>query len=278
MTGKSSPLKGLISIFQQNVLRDLRLIKVLSFASNGKALLYSGVRIDDLTNTVIFSNWVSAAEYAKVHDMIPVELTKGGHVLSHPDRFKEYKKRYGTDEVAILLWKLASQQYVRQIEGCIRTLVCCSQHNSTFRTVELPELLNSTKIDDINGKPRTYFAAHFKRAAALLESKEFSNEQAKEYALDSTYRLIVKQELSLDFARAAAKGDTNLEIATKLRAQEMVKFIAEEKHLKATTDYKSKAHKNAALLSDALARNPKLLQQLASYNGRLPRHYSRLTI
>ncbi len=67
---------------QPNYNDDVLKIHVLCFASDGKAVFYSG-KVDN-----VFQNWESAEKFSQKHKMQPIHYTEGGLHLSEPNRFK----------------------------------------------------------------------------------------------------------------------------------------------------------------------------------------------
>lgn len=244
---------------------DLHQISKSSFRSHGKSLLYSGAFSAILS--LQFSNWTEAAKRADIKKRIPIERTSGGRFLDKPDRNSTYNR-----EIAFSLWQVASQKYVRQIKGDVQTLVCCSNFYSTFRSIELPELLVNTNVRNINGKPRTYYL-HFKDNlhARLLRSGGMNDEEATQKAMDATYRLIAREEIKSDRKLARRTKDTELEKFADKREEAMKLFAAEEIKKRQDPAFLNALRARDEQMEDMLRDNPELKNALTAVFSSLPK-------
>lgn len=182
-----------------NFLRDLDMIRILSFKSNGKALLYAGY----IRNQ--FNNWVKAARYAQEHSMVPIEVTEGGKYISNPDRKTDLKY---SDYEFRKIWKRASIKYCVNIEGSVKTFVCGSREESVFRSKEIHAMLRSHTIVDINGKSHSVYV---KRRRAILkrlnEEAALPQHERHKRAINSVFRAIAFQEIRQDIAVAREQNN-----------------------------------------------------------------------
>ena len=117
---------------QPSYKQDLKDILILSFASNGRALLYAG-SVED-----IFNNWHKAASYAKENGMVPIDITEGGQYLSVPNRRTDLK--YTRKQIR-RIWYRASVKYCLNIENSVKTFVCGANGESIFRRREILAML-----------------------------------------------------------------------------------------------------------------------------------------
>ncbi len=176
-----------------NFADDYRKIRILSFASHRSALLYSGQKEE-------FDNWALASSFAMAHGMIPIEQTEGGLYLSTPDRKKELK--YTPYELQSV-WDRASIKYCISIEGSIKTFVCGTWDQSTFRRKEIHALLRSKTVDDINGRDHADYV-RLRRAvlARLNEQGDLPQPERHKRSMNAVFRAVALQEIRQDLAVA----------------------------------------------------------------------------
>lgn len=233
---------------------DVLTIHVLCFASDGRAVFYSG-KIDGL-----FKNWERAENFSKENNMRPIHYTEGGLYLSEPDRYKVPK--YGIT-LAEKIWTRASRLYCNDVYGDVQTFICCSRSESIFRTAEINQLLRNTKINTINGKPREYYQEARKRAFHKLLESGIDIRSAAVQSRDAAYRRIAAQELRNDFQKAAASNDNAVRDDAVVRARELGKQVKVEfaRALKPSASA-VRAERQAAFEEMAEA-NPHLLAAIA---------------
>lgn len=250
----------------QTIAQDLLLIHRESFKSHGRALLYSGgFQFED--DTFLFNNWVEAERRADSKKKVPIQHTEGGRKLDNPDRRPLYGRH-----LVFLLWKAASQKYVREIEGDVQTLVCCSNFYSTFRTVELPELLVNKKVDSINGKPRAYYVAFQDRLYdRLVDRYGVAPKEAERIAADRVYKRVAMEEIRADREDAQRTGDAGLLSFAYNRAAKMKGFMLSEERKRQDPDFMNERQEEDAALAQALNENPELKETIEAVVAELPR-------
>lgn len=205
-------------------LQDLGAISLLSFRSEGKALFYSG-KWYEIDGTLLIDNWTDAQTHATKYDMIPVEYTEGGKYLSNPIRYNLPEEIYTNDD-ADDIWRHASRLYSNAASGDIRTLVCCSNAWSVFRSVELRCLLKNQNVQTINGKPREHFQAVKEAVFNRLASEGMRRVDAVKQARAATYRKAALQEIRQQFNEAANDNDLRKNAELKLTALRL--FVRKE--------------------------------------------------
>ncbi len=205
-----------------------------------------------------FSNWELAGDYAKKHDMLPIEKTEGGLFLAVPPR----KDLYG-EHIALEVWNKASEKYVASIEGEVKTFVACSAYFSTFRSVEIPVLLENDKITSLNGKPIQNYKDFYERTLhRLIHVDGEDPKKAEERALGGTYRHIVIAELKLERIRANEHASDDLRQSISLRVREMRRHVLEEKALMASPNFDAVRAERETKIKEILAANPHLLSEV----------------
>lgn len=186
-----------------NFADDLHKIRILSFASYRKSLLYAGFKQD------LYDNWSLSARFAKANNMFPIQLTEGGQYLDVPDRYKDLD--YSKDEYK-KIWDRASIKYCFNIEGSVKTFVCGARKNSTFRRKEIHAMLKSRTIEDINGRNHADYVL-LRRAvmARLHEEGDLPRNERHKRAINHVFRAMALAEIRSD-VKAAKEQDNHQEI------------------------------------------------------------------
>lgn len=187
-----------------NFVDDLYKIRILSFTSYRKSLLYAGFKIGQ------YDNWSLSARFAKANDMFPIQLTEGGEYLNVPDRDKDLK--YSKDEYQ-RVWDRASVKYCFNIEGSVKTFVCGSKQNSTFRRKEIHAMLKSRTVEEINGRDHAEYLELYRATMKRLHEEETlpRNERHKR-AINHVFRAIAFAEIRSDL-KAAREQDNNADVS-----------------------------------------------------------------
>jgi hypothetical protein len=202
----------------QNFADDIRRIRILSFASYRKSLLYAGFKQDR------YDNWSLSARYAKANNMFPIHLTEGGQYLNTPDRNKDLK--YSWDECR-RIWDRASIKYCFNIEGSVKTFVCGSNEDSTFRRKEIHAMLKSHFIEDINGRDHADYLLLYRCALARLNDEAtIPRDRRHQRAINHVFHAIAFNEIRQDLAAARA-NDNQKEISDVLSR---VRHLREQQH------------------------------------------------
>lgn len=186
-----------------NFADDLHKIRILSFASYRKSLLYAGFRQD------LYDNWSLSARFAEANNMLPIQLTQGGSYLAVPDRKKELlytRKEYRR------IWERASIKYCFNIEGSVKTFVCGSNPDSTFRRKEIHTMLKSKTIEEINGRDHADYV-RLRRAVMerLHEEGTLPRNERHKRAINHVFRAMALAEIRSDI-KAAKEQDNHQDI------------------------------------------------------------------
>jgi hypothetical protein len=186
-----------------NFADDLCKIVILSFASYRKALLYAGFKED------MFNNWSLAASFARAHNMVPIHVTEGGKYLAVPHRKNEL---HYTFEQFQRVWDRASIKYSLNIEGAVKTFVCGAAMDSTFRRKEIPAMLRSRTIGDINGCGHADYV-RLRRAvlARLNDEAVLPQKWRHRLSINAVFRKMALAEIRQDRAIARGRGDVEEE-------------------------------------------------------------------
>ncbi len=179
------------------------MIRILSFESEGKSLLYAGLM------TGKFNNWAKAEEYAKTHGMVPIQLTEGGKYLSDPERRSELN--YSSQEYE-RIWDRGSVKYCFNIKGSVKTFVCGARERSAFRRKEIHAMLKSRTIEDINGRDHADYV-RLRRAVMgrLHEEGELPRNERHKRAINHVFRAMALAEIRSD-VKAAKEQDNHQDI------------------------------------------------------------------
>lgn len=184
-----------------NFADDLRKIRIMSFASYKKSLLYAGEKKNK------YNNWALAASFAQANNMYPIQATEGGQYISIPDREKDLK--YSGDQYK-KVWDRASVKYCVNIEGAVKTFICGSRQSSTFRRKEIHAMLKSHTIDDINGKPHSTYAERRRAVLKRLNEEDILPQPERhKRAINSVFRAIAFQEIRQDLALAREQNNAS---------------------------------------------------------------------
>lgn len=182
-----------------NFADDIRKIRILSFSSYEKSLLYSGFK------ATRFNNWSLAARFAEANNMFPIHLTEGGKYLSVPDRDKDLNySRYEYRRV----WDRGSIKYCFNIVGSVKTFVCGARKESTFRRKEIHAMLKSRSIGDINGRDHASYLLLYRRALARLNEEDvIPRNKRHKRAINHVFLAIAFNEIRQDIAVARANDN-----------------------------------------------------------------------
>lgn len=186
-----------------NFADDIYLIRIMSFASYRKALLYAGIKQDE------YNNWTLAKAFAKVHKMIPIDKTEGGNYLNIPDREKDLNYTFKQFQ---RLWHRASIRYCLNIEGTVKTLVCGARRESTFRRKEIPAMLRSKTIESINGHDHAEYV-RLRRVvlARLKENDSLPDHSRHSLSINAVFRKMALAEIRQDLAIAREQNNSQEE-------------------------------------------------------------------
>jgi hypothetical protein len=194
------------------------MIRILSFESDGKSILYAGFIKQK------FNNWARAEEYAKAYNMIPIQFTEGGKYLSNPDRKSELN--YSEDEY-LRVWDRGSVKYCFNIVGSVKTFVCGARKESIFRRKEIHAMLKSHFIEDINGRDHADYLLLYRCALARLNDEAtIPRDRRHSRAINHVFHAIAFNEIRQDLAAARA-NDNQKEISTVLSR---VRHLREQQH------------------------------------------------
>ncbi len=184
--------------------KDLQAIRILSFSSYRKTLLYSGQVKGK------FNNWSLAASFANANGMVPIETTEGGKYLSDPNRANLDYTRFEFKRI----WDRASIKYCLSIEGAVKTFVCGAWDQSAFRRKEIPSMLRSKTIDEINGRDHAEYV-RLRRAilARLNEEKVLPQQERHKRAINAVFRKIAFAEIRQDLEEARVQGNSEVVLA-----------------------------------------------------------------
>lgn len=231
------------------------MIRILSFESQGKALLYAGYLKDK------FNNWDLADKFARANNMVPVQFTEGGQYLSVPDR--KIDLNYSDDEFT-KVWDTASITYCISIKGSVRTFVCGSNKRSTFRRKEIHAMLKSHTIENINDRPFEDFV-RLRRAVTLRLNKEatLTRPERHKRMINHVFRAVAFQEIRQDLAVAREQNNEQdiqnvLARVGHLRAQQR-----EDLQLGQRPPEMQKLSEQLAAMEEMTAANPDLHLKLA---------------
>lgn len=192
-------MEPLPAITRKNYKEDLANIQILSFESEGKAVLFAGFRRGH------FSNWDDAKFYADKHEMKPIHETEGGKHLNTPKNERE--KIYHPEQLR-RVWNRASVKYCLKIEGSVRTFVCGANPKSTFRRKEIQTLLRQRGTKDINGRDLSDYVALRRRALQrLTEEGKLSPQERHHRSITKVFRAIAIQEVRQQLKEAGNDND-----------------------------------------------------------------------
>lgn len=192
-----------------NFADDLRKIRILSFSSYRKSLLYAGFERNR------FDNWKLAADFAEAHNMFPIQATEGGEYLSKPDR--KIELRYSKQELK-RIWDRSSINYCISAEGSVKTFVCGANPDSTFRRKEIHAMMHSHTIDQINGRDHSdYIRLRREVLARLNEESTLSRPERHKRSINMVFRAIALAEIRQDLSEARQQQNPEAEKAVLAR-------------------------------------------------------------
>lgn len=104
-------------------------------------------------------NKIQAFEYLKNHkNCLMLDDTECGKKLLKLGLETNFK---APEEELMKIWAIASERFIAAASGNITAFVKDADARSTFRRVELPNILKNDKILTINGEDKYTFAAKF---------------------------------------------------------------------------------------------------------------------
>jgi hypothetical protein len=104
-------------------------------------------------------NKIKAYEYIKTHkNCITLDDTECGKNLIELGLETDFK---APKEELMKIWAIASERFIMSASGNVTAFVENADPRSTFRKVELPNLLKNDKVKSINGENKFVFAEKF---------------------------------------------------------------------------------------------------------------------
>lgn len=147
--------------------------------------------------------------------MVPIHVTEGGKYLSFPHRKQAL---HYTFEQFRRVWDRASIKYCLNIEGAVKTFVCGASMDSTFRRKEIPAMLRSKTIEDINGCRHDEYVRLRRAVLARLNSEARLPQQWRhKLSINAVFRKMALAEIRQDLAIAREHGDAKEERAVLAR-------------------------------------------------------------
>lgn len=104
-------------------------------------------------------NKIKAFEYMKTHkNCLMLDDTECGKKLIALGLETDYK---APEDELMKIWAIASARFIAAASGNIVAFVKNADSRSTFRRIELPNILQNEKIKTVNGEDKVRFAAQF---------------------------------------------------------------------------------------------------------------------
>ena len=105
------------------------------------------------------ANKFQAYQYIETHkNSIMLDDTECGKALIDIGLETNFK---APEDKLMKIWAIASKRFIASASGNITAFVKHADKRSTFRRIELPEILKNKKIKTINGQDKFIFAAQF---------------------------------------------------------------------------------------------------------------------
>lgn len=102
-------------------------------------------------------NKIKAEQYLEKHkNCRTLDITECGKLLIELGLETNFK---APEEDLMKIWAIASERFIAAVSGNVKAFVDGADSRSTFRKIELPNLLKNDKVETINGEDKFVFAA-----------------------------------------------------------------------------------------------------------------------
>lgn len=167
-------------------------VRSSEFRSPGPYVFHSGGAPPGLNRTL-------AESYARQHGGATMEMSESGRFLDREKLFGEKTDRFGQQTPdseklhpdqpdlpwgvphASAVWDEGSRKFAQSAQGHVVAFID-PNHKGTFFRIELPELLNNSRVESINGTPRAQLLEMYNRRFEESQADGMEPSEAKNNA------------------------------------------------------------------------------------------------